>query len=245
MKLKALITAAGIGKRLGALTASKNKALLHVGKKALITHIVEKLRARGIRDIRVVTGFQAGQVEKALGRDARAVFNPFYRVSGILASFWQARAALDGHAFVFTTSDHFFHPSVLADCLKPGADVRIVVQKKPVYTREDAKVLLRGPRVVAISKDLPVRSAQGEFGGMVFFSARASKIFFEELERHFKKGDLGGYMMEVLRASCDRHGVPIRYSICGRNTRIEVDSVHDLIAARRLAGRFRARKKPR
>jgi len=51
MKVKALITAAGVGKRLGALTTSKNKALLHVEKKALITHIVEKLRAKGIRSI--------------------------------------------------------------------------------------------------------------------------------------------------------------------------------------------------
>ncbi len=235
MKVKALITAAGLGKRFGALTRRTNKALLRVKGKPLIHHIVSRLRGEGIRDVVVVVGYQGAALRHSLGNGVRTVLNPFYRVSGILGSFWAARDELDGRAFVFTTSDHFFRRGVLRGILRAEGDVRIVVQKKPRYTKEDAKVIISGSRIVRIGKDIPLEEADGEFGGMTYFSPKASRLFFEETERMFEDGGLHGYMMEVLAALAARHGLPIRYSLCGEDSRIEVDSVHDLIAARRMA----------
>lgn len=243
--VKALITAAGLGTRFGALTRRTNKALLKVEGKPLILHIVEKLWAQGVRDIVVVTGYQSEQVRRALpsprGGRVRTVFNPFYPVSGILGSFWAARPALDGRPFLFTTSDHFFHPSVLAACLGGKGEVRIVVQKKRAYTKEDAKVIMSGRKVVRISKAVPAGEADGEFGGMTFFSPRASALFYRELEARLGQGALKGYMMEILEILARRHGLGIRPAPCGESARIEVDSVHDLVAARRLAQGFKKR----
>jgi choline kinase len=243
MKVKAFITAAGMGKRFGFLTHRVNKSLMKVEGKPLVAHIVDKLQKSGIREIYVATGYQSHQLERCLANRAGCVFNPFYKVAGILGSFWEARFHLEGNAFIFTTSDHFFHPSVLKGCLKGGADIRVVVQKKQRYTKEDAKVILRGSEVVDLGKDLPVDGADGEFGGMACFSAKASALFFKELRSHFDKGELGGYMMGILKAIRQKHNLPIRYSLCGENTRIEVDSVHDLIAARSMAKSFDASRR--
>ena len=244
MKVKAFITAAGMGKRFGALTQKTNKCLLKVDGRPLISHILDKLEAAGIRDTVVVTGYQSPLIDKCVGQRAQTVFNPFYRVSGILASFWAARHSLEGRPFLFTTSDHFFHPAVLRDCLlAPSSDIRIVVQKKKRYTKEDAKVTIRGLNVLNIGKNIPVDEAQGEFGGMAYFSPRASSRFFKELQLHFEKGALGGYMMDLLTLIKQKYTMPIRYSVCSEDSRIEVDSVHDLVQARSLAKKFKRRRK--
>ena len=41
MKFKVLITASGLGSRLGNLTKKSNKALVRVGDYAVLTHIIE------------------------------------------------------------------------------------------------------------------------------------------------------------------------------------------------------------
>src|SRR3990167_7880339 len=107
MVIKALITAAGLGKRFGILTKRTNKCLLHVEGKPLIVHVVEKFKKAGVKDIYVTSGYQNAVVEKHLKSSAKVIYNPFYQVSGILGSFWEARHAMAGKAFLFTTSDHF------------------------------------------------------------------------------------------------------------------------------------------
>ena len=242
MDVKALITAAGLGKRFGVLTKRTNKCLLHVDGKPLIVHIVEKFKKVGIKDIYVVSGYQNSPVEKHLKSGVKVLYNPFYRVSGILGSFWEARHIIEGKAFLFTTSDHFFHPSVLQNLIRKRSDIRIVIQRKKSYTKEDAKVIIRGIRVTRMGKDIPLTSANGEFGGMTYFSTRASRLFFKELKHHFEKGDLHGYMMNILMVLNHKYSIPIHYSICQESSRIEVDSVHDLIRARQMAQKFKSRR---
>lgn len=241
-KVKALITAAGKGRRFGAVTRATNKCLLHVNGEPLIHHILKRFKKLGMRDIYIVTGYQAHRIERCLDRQARSIYNPFYDVSGILGSFWAARTSLSGHPFVFTTSDHYFQSKVLRDCCRPNTHIRIVVQKKRSYTKEDAKVIIRKSRVTQIGKSLPVREAHGEFGGMVYFSGKASRHFFEELEAHLEHEGLHGYMMEILVKISQKYSMPITYSLCGEDDRIEVDSVPDLIQARHIASRFKNTK---
>jgi len=236
-KVKALITAAGKGRRFGAITRATNKCLFNVKSESLIRHILKRFREMGIHKIVVVTGYQTRRVESHVKPIAQTIYNPFYEVSGILGSFWAARHELKRHPFVFTTSDHYFKPKVLKDCCRSNAHIRIVVQKKKTYTKEDAKVIIREPHIISLSKNLPVKEAHGEFGGMVYFSARASRLFFDELETHFEYHGLHGYMMDVLMKISQKHSIPILYSLCEEEDRTEVDSVADLLQARSMAAK--------
>ena len=230
-----------MGKRFGALTRITNKSLFPVEGKPLLTHLIQRLSAAGIRDTYVITGHQHDQLNKVLKKTARAVYNPFYKETGILGSFWAAKPYLDGKSFLFTTSDHFFHPEVLRDLLRisRGTDLCVVVQKKKAYTKEDSKVTIKNFRVAEMGKTIPVHQADGEFGGMAYFSARASARFFAELENRFAAHRFHDYMMEIMTFISAKYTMPIYYSLCEENSRIEVDSVHDLIQARQMAKKFK------
>jgi len=61
---KAVLLAAGRGKRLGALTERMPKPMLEVAGKPLLAHIVDALAVNGIREIAIVAGHLATYIEE-------------------------------------------------------------------------------------------------------------------------------------------------------------------------------------
>lgn len=68
---QAVLLAAGRGTRLGDLTRDTPKPLLEVGGKSIIFRILEGLAEAAVRDVTVVTGHLAEQIESALGDGSR------------------------------------------------------------------------------------------------------------------------------------------------------------------------------
>ena len=66
----AMIMAAGLGKRMRPLTATRPKPLIEVGGKALLDHVLEKLRAAGVRKVVVNVHYLADALEAhSMSRD--------------------------------------------------------------------------------------------------------------------------------------------------------------------------------
>ena len=235
--ISAVVTAAGLGRRFGALTHNTNKCLQTVNGVPLLIDILDKLQARGIDGIHVITGYQRSKVERALAGRARPHFNPFYEKTGIVVSLWMAQAALRGSPFVFTTGDHYFTPMVLDACLEPSEGVRFVLQEKERCDAEDAKVVFEAGAVRRFGKQIAVARAAGEFAGMARFSARASELFFATAERRLEAGDYNFLVMDVFNEMIEAGDVPFDCARVPEGSRIEIDHVHDLRRARGLAGR--------
>jgi len=68
---KAVLLAAGRGKRLSALTDNIPKPMLEVAGKPLLGHIVDALAASGVRDIAIVTGYLAAHIDDWCARQVR------------------------------------------------------------------------------------------------------------------------------------------------------------------------------
>src|SRR4051794_16582909 len=62
----AMIMAAGLGKRMRPLTATKPKPLIEVKGKALLDHVLEKLRAAGVKNVVVNVHYLADALEAHL-----------------------------------------------------------------------------------------------------------------------------------------------------------------------------------
>lgn len=69
--MNAVILAAGRGLRMGELTAKTPKPLLALSGIPIIEHILLGLRAAGICDAVIVTGYRGDQIEEALGDGTR------------------------------------------------------------------------------------------------------------------------------------------------------------------------------
>jgi MurNAc alpha-1-phosphate uridylyltransferase len=61
-----MIMAAGLGKRMRPLTATRPKPLIEVGGKALLDHVLEKLRAAGVKKVVVNVHYLADAIEAHL-----------------------------------------------------------------------------------------------------------------------------------------------------------------------------------
>ena len=65
----AMIMAAGLGKRMRPLTATKPKPLIEVGGKTLLDHVLEKLRDAGVKKVVVNVHYLADALEAHLASD--------------------------------------------------------------------------------------------------------------------------------------------------------------------------------
>jgi len=89
--MKAIILAAGEGKRLRPLTNDKPKSLVEIWGKSLLTRQLEQLATFGITDITVVTGYCKDQIEKL---PVATVFNEEYDSTNMVFSLSKALPTL-------------------------------------------------------------------------------------------------------------------------------------------------------
>jgi N-acetyl-alpha-D-muramate 1-phosphate uridylyltransferase len=69
----AMIMAAGLGKRMRPLTATRPKPLIEVGGKALLDHVLEKLRGAGVKKVVVNVHYLADALEAHLASRAHGL----------------------------------------------------------------------------------------------------------------------------------------------------------------------------
>jgi MurNAc alpha-1-phosphate uridylyltransferase len=69
----AMIMAAGLGKRMRPLTATRPKPLIEVGGKALLDHVLERLRVAGVRKVVVNVHYLADALEAHLASRAHGL----------------------------------------------------------------------------------------------------------------------------------------------------------------------------
>jgi len=226
---KAIILAAGQGKRLGSLTASLPKCLLEVDGKPILQHQVDTLRAAGVSEFVVVTGFGAEQVRAALGQQARYIHSEEYATTNSLYSFYLARQEV-GHGFVLLNGDVLFHREIAESLLSSLYSDAAAVDFRDGLGAEETKVKVDGERIVAITKDMDPSLSDGENVGLLKFTGPGVERLMEKTEALLRGGARRAWVIAAFHALAPEH------PICAIPTRrlpwIEIDFVDDLRRAR-------------
>jgi len=166
---RAIILAAGQGKRLGTLTATMPKCLLKIDDKHIIEHQIDALSSCGVEEFVVVTGFAADKVSEAIGSRAKFIYNERYDRTNSLYSFYLARDEV-GEGFVLLNGDVLFHRDMAEALLQsPYADAALV-DFRDGLAEEETKVKVDGNRIIAITKDMDPTVSDGENVGMLKFT---------------------------------------------------------------------------
>lgn len=168
-KLRAAVLAAGRGVRMRNETP---KPLVPVRtNEPLLYYVATGLAKAGIKDVLVVTGYRAAEVEAFMAKhaeelDIRYVFNARYASWGNFYSVLLAIEQSPGHDLLVVNSDVVINPDVYGRAARSRGDLVLAVERRYALDLEDMRVRLDGDRVRAIGKDLQQRLSDGEFDGV-------------------------------------------------------------------------------
>ncbi len=135
--MRAVILAAGLGRRMRPLTDHMHKSLLPVGDSTILGRIVDGLCAIEVRDILVVTGYRAGEVREFLASrypemSFRFVHNERFSETNNIVSLAMAFDAVTfDEDVLLIESDLLFDPSVLQRLRHRRGNVALVDRYRP------------------------------------------------------------------------------------------------------------------
>ena len=191
--MKAIIVAAGRGRRLGQETEEIPKCMVEVAGRAILHRQLDALAAAGVDDVVIVRGYRGDKIAPpAGGPPLRFVENPDWAENNILTSLLYAeREMKDG--FLFSYSDIVFAPEHARRLAEAPGPVALVIDRRwrdayegrtlhPVSEAELARVEGAGAAaaVTRVGKRLvTAEEAAGEFIGLARFSAEGAEALGE------------------------------------------------------------------
>lgn len=236
--MKAILLAAGIGKRMG--PNAPPKCLLTVGEKTLLQITLESLRALGIREFVVVVGYEGQRViaeSKRYAANSRFVFveNPRY-TEGAILSLWTARDHFDGDLLIMD-ADALCPPAAFERLVQSAHSNCLLVDAKAQESGEEQIVLGQGSRVLHITKrpSLELKSRLTSFGESVGFlklSREGALVLRQLLEEKVAAGVVEIEHEQVYPQLFER--VPVGFETMEGLSWIEIDTPEDLKRAREV-----------
>jgi choline kinase len=246
--MRAIIIAAGRGRRLMPTTADAPKCYAEVKGKRLLDWGLAALAEAGIHDICFIGGYLIDRV-RADYPQFTFRHNADWENNNILASLMCAQDLMD-QPFLCTYSDVLFTSDVVARTLADPADIVLSVdtnwleryQDRHNHPPSDAeKVTVAGDRVTRVHRGIDPAAAYGEFTGIAKFTGAGAARLLEHYGRCralyagkpfreaavFEKAYLILLLQEMIEA-----GVPMAHADTPGNY-IEVDTQEDYELARR------------
>jgi choline kinase len=256
--MKAIIIAAGRGRRLMPYTDEMPKCLVPIGARSILGIQLDAFRAHGIDDIVIIRGYLGEVLERRrgeLGPGVRFLENRDWEHNNILESLFCAEEEIDGPCLL-TYSDIIFTEEVVARLMAASGEVCLVIDRafRDIYVgRSDhplpeAEVSDLDPRglVHRVGKRaLPPEDAFGEFIGLAKLSAEGASWMREawrELRERYRGREAepfqrapsfrAAYLTDMLQYLIEAGRAIHPVAIDGQWR--EIDTVQDLERARAM-----------
>lgn len=156
--MKAIILAAGVGKRLWEVTQHRPKCLIEIGGHSLLHRYLESLASVGIRRVDIVVGYKQEMIRKAVEQNSCGVKvtfivnEQFHR--GSISSLWIARNLFEDDTIVMD-ADVLFHREILRRLASSPCENALLMDETVKQTGEECMVVVAGGRVIALTKKVP------------------------------------------------------------------------------------------
>lgn len=211
---KAIILAAGIGKRLGDLTKDIPKCLLQIDSdNVLLDYSLEALKEHGITEIVFVSGFAESKLKEHIDKkwknkfQFQFIFNDKYKEYNNIYSAYLAKDVWNDET-VLLNSDIIFDPGILRNLYRE-ADSRgvlqyastsfLIVDDSKTLNPESMKTKIdKAGRIRKINKSLDIKTSFGEYIGITYLKGVERVKFLESLCINVKNKNLDLYYEDAL-----------------------------------------------
>ena len=228
--MKAIILAAGVGKRLSAVAKGRPKCLIEIGGRTLLSRHVENLATIGVQHIVLVVGYQQNLIREAMqlesfpGTIEFVVNERFER--GSITSLWEARDEFNDDV-VIMDADVLYHPMILRRLVESSSGNALLMDETIRQQTEECMVAARGKRVIALSKTLPVDyDCAGE--GVGFLKVRREDLpcLAQSVQTSIDNGRLDQEYEDAMKSFFDE--TYVGYERIGGLPWIEIDFPEDV-----------------
>jgi choline kinase len=193
--MTAVILAAGVGKRLHAVSGGRPKCLIEIGGRSLLRRLLDGLAACGVGDAVVVTGFEADAVGAALdsppaGIRVRTLRNERY-TEGAILSLATAREYLDGSVLVMD-ADVLCSTAMIRRLVLSHHESAFLLDASSPNTGEEQMLLVRDGWVRNIVRGgAPGYELMGESIGFLKLEADAARLLRALVDARIAAGHTG------------------------------------------------------
>jgi len=237
--MKAIILAAGEGTRLRPYTLDRPKCLVEIDGKSLLDRQLAILRTADIQPIILIGGYHS---EMLLRPATELRINPRYAETNMVWTLFCAESALSGDLIV-SYGDIVYSRDVLNALLQSEADISVTIDldwenywrarnENPLADAETLKLTTDGQILEIGQKPKSMDEIEGQYMGLMKFSAKGVDLLRQTFYEGQKKGNLRGklvekaYMTDLLQAMIDE-GIRLD-SVPVHGGWVEVDTVGDL-----------------
>jgi choline kinase len=179
--MKAIILAAGVGKRLWPITQHRPKCLIELGGKTLLGRYLEALEHAGIKQVVIVVGYKQDMIKAAVAAEAFSgevcyLTNEQFR-RGSITSLWMARTEMTDDV-VIMDADVLFPPLLLRKLLGSSSRTALLLDETVRQQTEECMAVVRGGRVIALTKSMP---SEFDFAGEGVGFLKVSRLDLDDL----------------------------------------------------------------
>ncbi len=189
--MRAILLAAGVGRRLGA-AIEQPKCLLRLGGRSLLERLLRSLGRAGVPQAVIVVGYRHEQVREAIGSscggvEVRYVYNPEYEKGAIL-SLWAARDEFVDDLLVMD-ADVLCPDEMLARLVHSPHANCFLLDGRAQPSGEEQMLMARGGRVWNIARRVePGYDLVGESVGFLKVSRQSAPGLLEVLSSCVEQG---------------------------------------------------------
>ncbi|NKB38642.1 MAG: NTP transferase domain-containing protein [Gammaproteobacteria bacterium] len=205
--MKAIILAAGIGKRLGGVADDKPKCLLEIDGISLLHRHLQILENLGVHELLIVSGYQQADILTEIKNysgslQIKTVFNPDF-TSGSVVSLRRAHSTLEaGQDIILMDADVLYHPDILKRLVTTEHENCFLLDRDFEAGDEPVKICVRNNQMIEFRKILDTNllfDFQGESVGFFKFNADLAHALSDRCLYYIEHGKVEEPYEEVLR----------------------------------------------
>ncbi len=227
--MKAIILAAGMGKRLKDVTLKKPKSLLEVANTTIIQYLVTCLKEIGVKKIYIVTGYKSKMIKNKLGKSVNYIHNKKFRSTNSIYSLYLAKKYLYNSNIILMNGDIFLSKRYLSKVVNFKSSISFGIKRRK-YSNGEMNIILDKKVIKKIGKDIKSSQSNAESAQISYFIKKDTNILFKKINQLIKKKCLNLFPAYAYKAVIEKSNMRISY--INPKCWFEIDNKKDLLKLR-------------